>query len=98
MFDNAYAEENARANFGRPEYQTVALDAAHEAVTLVKNNNNILPLAKNKKVLVMGSTAQSIAALNGSWSYTCRAIKMNGILKTVKQLLMPSLIKLAQLM
>jgi len=75
LFDNAYAEENARANFGKPEYQTVALDAAHEAVTLVKNNNNILPLAMNKKVLVMGPTAQSIAALNGSWSYTWQGDK-----------------------
>jgi beta-glucosidase len=70
LFENAYAEDNARANFGKPAYQTVALDAAHEAITLVKNNNNILPLAKNKKVLIIGPTAQSIAALNGSWSYT----------------------------
>jgi beta-glucosidase len=70
LFDNAYNEENAKANFGKLEYQTLALDAAHEAVTLVKNNNNILPLSKNTKVLVAGPTAQSIAALNGSWSYT----------------------------
>jgi beta-glucosidase len=70
LFDNAYAEENSRANFGKAEYQTVALDAAHEAITLVKNNNNILPLAKNKKVLIIGPTSQSIAVLNGSWSYT----------------------------
>ncbi len=70
LFENAYAEENATANFGKAEYQTLALDAAHEAITLVKNTNNILPLSKDKKVLVMGPTAQSIAALNGSWSYT----------------------------
>jgi beta-glucosidase len=70
LFENAYAEDNARANFGKPAYQTVALDAAHEAVTLVKNSNSILPLAKNKKVLIIGPTAQSITALNGSWSYT----------------------------
>ena len=70
LFKNAYVEENAKVNFGKPAYQTLALDAAHEAVTLVKNNNNILPLAKDKKVLVMGPTAQSIAVLNGSWSYT----------------------------
>ena len=70
LFDNAYAEETATANFGKAEYQTLALDAAHEAITLVKNNNNILPLAKNTKLLVMGPTAQSIAVLNGSWSYT----------------------------
>ena len=70
LFNNAYAEEIARTNFGKAEYQTVALDAAHEAITLVKNNNNFLPLAKNKKVLIIGPTSQSIAVLNGSWSYT----------------------------
>lgn len=70
LFDNPYTEENAKANFGKPAYQQLALDAAHEAVTLVKNNNSILPLAKNKKVLVIGPTSQSIAVLNGSWSYT----------------------------
>jgi beta-glucosidase len=70
LFDNAYTEEAAKPNFGKPEYQQLALDAAHEAITLVKNNNNILPLEKNKKVLIIGPTAQSITALNGSWSYT----------------------------
>ena len=57
-------------NFGKPEYQTLALDAAHEAMTLLKNQNNILPLRKNIKVLVAGPSAQSITALNGCWSYT----------------------------
>ncbi|OIR14257.1 beta-glucosidase BoGH3B precursor [mine drainage metagenome] len=70
LFDNAYTEENAKANFGKPEYQALALNAAHEAITLVKNKNNILPLSKNEKILVMGPTSQSIAPLNGSWSYT----------------------------
>jgi beta-glucosidase len=70
LFDNAYTEEAAKPNFGKAEYQQLALDAAHEAITLVKNNNAILPLAKNKKVVVIGPTSQSVAALNGSWSYT----------------------------
>ena len=70
LFDNPYPEASAKNNFGRPEYQTLALDAAHEAMTLLKNQNNILPLAKNTKVLVAGPSAQSISALNGCWSYT----------------------------
>ena len=70
LFDNPYPEKNVIENFGRPEYQTLALDAAHEALTLLKNDNNILPLSKNKKVLVAGPSAQSISALNGCWSYT----------------------------
>jgi beta-glucosidase len=70
LFDNPYPEAAAKANFGKPEYQTLALNAAREAMTLLKNKNNILPLSKNIKVLVAGPSAQSISALNGCWSYT----------------------------
>ena len=70
LFDNPYPEESAKSNFGKAEYQTLALDAAHEAMTLLKNQDNVLPLAKTAKVLVAGPSAQSISALNGAWSYT----------------------------
>jgi beta-glucosidase len=70
LFDNPYPEDAARSNFGLPAYQALALDAAHEAMTLLKNSENLLPLSKNKKILVAGPSAQSISALNGCWSYT----------------------------
>ena len=70
LFDNPYPEKEAVVNFGNPAYQQLALDAAHEAITLLKNNQDFLPLPKNKKVLVAGPVAQSISALNGCWSYT----------------------------
>lgn len=70
LFDNPYPEPASFTNFGKPEYQQYSLNAAHEAMTLLKNKNNVLPLAKNIKVLVAGPSAQSIAALNGCWSYT----------------------------
>jgi beta-glucosidase len=70
LFDNPYPEDAAAANFGRPEYQTLALQAAHEAITLLKNDGSTLPLTANTKVLVAGPSARSISALNGCWSYT----------------------------
>jgi beta-glucosidase len=70
LFDNPYPESGTLANFGRPEYQQIALRAAQEAMTLLKNQNNILPLSKDKKVLIAGPSASSIAPLNGCWSYT----------------------------
>lgn len=70
LFDNAYPERAAKSNFGKAEYQTLALEAARESMTLLKNRNNTLPLAKTAKVLVAGPSAQSISALNGCWSYT----------------------------
>jgi beta-glucosidase len=70
LFDNPYPEDAAAANFGLPEYQTLALQAAHEAITLLKNDANTLPLAHNTRILVEGPAARSISALNGCWSYT----------------------------
>ncbi|HWB94317.1 MAG TPA: glycoside hydrolase family 3 C-terminal domain-containing protein, partial [Puia sp.] len=70
LFDNPYPEPAAAANFGRPEYQALALQAAHEAMTLLKNENSILPLKPNIHLLVAGPAARSISALNGCWSYT----------------------------
>jgi len=70
LFDNPYPEAAAAGNFGRPEYQTLALQAAHEAMTLLKNDDGALPLQRNMRVLVAGPSARSISALNGCWSYT----------------------------
>ncbi|MEP7320586.1 MAG: glycoside hydrolase family 3 N-terminal domain-containing protein [Saprospiraceae bacterium] len=70
LFDNPYPEPMAIANFGKSEYGDIALQAAHEAITLLKNKDQILPLSKDKKVLIAGPAAQSISALHGAWSYT----------------------------
>jgi beta-glucosidase len=70
LFDNPYPEPGATGNFGRPEYQQLALQAAHEAMTLLKNDASVLPLATGTRVLVAGPAARSISALNGCWSYT----------------------------
>jgi beta-glucosidase len=37
LFENPYPEEAASANFGKPEYQALALRAAREAMTLLKH-------------------------------------------------------------
>src|SRR5439155_11032442 len=45
--------------FGTSESRQVSLQAARESMTLLKNENSLLPLAKNRKVLVTGPTANS---------------------------------------
>lgn len=77
LFQNPYTEPEAEKNFGRPEYRQVALQAAEEAMTLLKNENNVLPLGKDRKILVTGPTADSIPALNGCWSYTWQGTDPN---------------------
>src|SRR4051794_32518524 len=60
LFENPMPNPSVKANFGRPEYAQASLQAARETMTLLKNEGNILPLAKNKKVLVTGPTADSL--------------------------------------
>ncbi|HEY8559789.1 MAG TPA: glycoside hydrolase family 3 N-terminal domain-containing protein [Pyrinomonadaceae bacterium] len=69
LFENAMPDDALRANFEKPEYERIALEAARESLVLLKNENNILPLAKNKKVLVTGPTADSLISLNNGWTY-----------------------------
>ena len=69
LFENPMPSQSARSNFGKPEYAQVSLQAARESLTLLKNDNNILPLSKNKKVLVTGPTADSLISLNNGWTW-----------------------------
>ncbi len=69
LFENPMPSASARNNFGKPEYAQVSLQAARESLTLLKNDNNILPLSKNKKVLVTGPTADSLISLNNGWTW-----------------------------
>ena len=69
LFENALPDKSLTANFGKPEYTQIALEAARESLVLLKNENDLLPLAKNKKVLVTGPTADSLVSLNNGWTY-----------------------------
>lgn len=75
LFEMPYLEKEAVANFGKPEYQTIALQAAEASMTLLKNTNDILPLNSNSKIYVTGPLATSRTALHGGWSYTWQGQK-----------------------
>ncbi len=56
--------------FGSEEFRLVSQEAARESVTLLKNENGVLPLPKTARVLVTGFAANSMRCLNGGWTYT----------------------------
>ena len=60
---------------GDPQYRVLALEAARESMTLLKNKNNTLPLPQDKHYLVLGPGANCVSALNGSWSYSWQGDK-----------------------
>jgi beta-glucosidase len=68
LFENPMLSEPI-TSFGTSESRQVSLQAAQESMTLLKNENNLLPLTKNRKVLVTGPTANSLASLNNGWTY-----------------------------
>src|SRR5438552_1676982 len=51
------------------ESRQTALQAARESMTLLKNNNSLLPLAKDRKILITGPAADSLISLNNGWTY-----------------------------
>jgi beta-glucosidase len=48
------------------------LEAARESVILAKNDENVLPLNKEKPttIFVTGPTSAELRVLNGAWSYS----------------------------
>jgi beta-glucosidase len=69
LFENTVANLDDYPKFGSQEFIDVAYNAASESITLLKNNNAVLPLTKSEKILVTGPTANSMKYLNGGWSY-----------------------------
>jgi beta-glucosidase len=69
LFENPGPNPALKTNFARPAARQVSLEAARESITLLKNANNVLPLAKTAKVLVTGPTADSLVSLNNGWTY-----------------------------
>src|SRR4029077_17740405 len=69
LFENSMPNPALKSRIGLTESRQASLQAAHESMTLLKNANNLLPLAKNRKVLVTGPTADSLISLNNGWTY-----------------------------
>lgn len=92
LFERPVGNPDDYPKFGSEEFRQASVQAATEAITLLKNNNNILPLSKNMKVLVTGPTANTMRSLNGGWSYTWQgersdefAASKNTILEAIQQ-------------
>ncbi|WP_166920833.1 glycoside hydrolase family 3 N-terminal domain-containing protein [Flavobacterium poyangense] len=70
LFQKNVADLKDYPKFGSAEHIQEAYQTAAESITLLKNNDAVLPLNKNEKILVTGATANSMKNLNGGWSYT----------------------------
>ena len=88
LFDQpGLAEDADYSKFGSEEHAYLAYQAAAESITLLKNEESILPLAKSDKVLLIGPTANSLNCLNGAWTHTWQGVdeKYNSDEPTIKE-------------
>lgn len=77
LFDNPLRGIESKTALYAPESRKAALDAARESITLLKNENHMLPLAKTAHVLVTGPDADSLIPLDNGWSYTWQGDKLS---------------------
>ena len=70
LFEKPNTGGKGYEKFGSEEFAQASLKAAEESEVLLKNEGNILPLAKGKKILLTGPNANQMRCLHGGWSYT----------------------------
>ncbi|MCD8032386.1 MAG: glycoside hydrolase family 3 C-terminal domain-containing protein [Bacteroides sp.] len=75
LFETPWTDLADYPEFGGAAHAAQALAAAEESLVLLKNTDNILPLATGKKLLVTGPNANSMRTLNGGWSYSWQGDK-----------------------
>jgi beta-glucosidase len=55
---------------GSSEHKAIAREAVRKSLVLLKNNDHLLPLQANSKVLVAGGGANNIGQQSGGWTLT----------------------------
>ena len=70
LFDDPVTNPKDFDKFGSDEFKNMAYQSAAESITLLKNQNDILPIQKGMKILVCGPNANNMRCLNGAWSYS----------------------------
>ena len=70
LFEDPLRGTAAPTVVGGKDARQTALRAAHESITLLKNEGGTLPLRAGARVLVAGPTADSLPALNNGWTWT----------------------------
>ena len=70
LFDQPNTNWADYPEFASEAHAKAALQGAEESIVLLKNQEDILPLAQGKKILVTGPNANQMRCLNGGWSYS----------------------------
>lgn len=71
LFDNPYVDENAISSvFHQKEHDEKSCEIAEKSITLLKNDNKLLPLSKDlRKVAVIGPHGNDVQSLFSGYTY-----------------------------
>ncbi len=75
LFDTPVTNLADYPDFGSKKFAQLAYNAATEAITLLKNDQQTLPLSPNQRLLVVGPNGNSMRSINGGWSYSWQGEK-----------------------
>lgn len=70
LFEETVPGPRDRAKVGTKAGAEASLQTARRGITLLKNNDDLLPLAEGTKILVAGPAADEVVPLHGSWTYS----------------------------
>lgn len=68
LFENPFPDKSLISKIGIPEHRAVARQAVRESMVLLKNENQILPLRKKSKIVVVGPFANNSGFQSGGWT------------------------------
>lgn len=74
LFDDLQFNAEQYPKFASKDFKEAAKVSALESITLLKNEDNLLPLKSNQKILVCGPTSNNLIFLNGAWTHTWQGI------------------------
>ena len=70
LFNNPVTNYEEYGDFGSKKHHELAYKSASESITLLKNNDDILPLKGKPRILVTGPNGNNMRTLNGAWTYS----------------------------
>ncbi len=81
LFENPYLRLSGKP-VEREKYRDLALVAARKSIVLLKNDRNVLPLAKDAKVALVGPLADTRWELMGTWAGAAAMADEGGSVKS----------------
>lgn len=78
LWEHPMTDRSLLAQVGSADHRQVARDAVRQSLVVLKNDKKVLPLAKNKNLLVAGSKANDLGSQCGGWT-----MSWNGLTGTI---------------